>query len=161
MIHYFPCYCCMLSQRIWWVRAKFHRIESGFGFALVENLNISLSWVDFGSAFHTPPVLAECMHLVNADQIERRANDVPNSQAFLCWKLSTSEKDLSFYFFFFLKYVYLKIRQQVRVFYELAKWHPTLDSIPSFYEVKIFKKIALFIKLEFTKETFGFASNYK
>ena len=43
------------------MRAKFHRIESGFGFALVENLNISYSWVDFGSAFHTPPVLAECM----------------------------------------------------------------------------------------------------
>ena len=96
--------------------------------------------MDCGSAFHTPPVLAECMHLVNADQIERRVNDVPNSQAFLCWILSTSEKDLSFYFFFFLKYVYFKIRQQVRIFYELAKWHPTLDSIPSFYEVKIYKK---------------------
>ena len=58
-----------------------------------------------------------------------------------CWKLLTSEKDLSFYLFFFLlKYVYLKIRQQVRVFYELAKWHTTLDSIPSFYELKICKK---------------------
>ena len=76
------------------------------------------------------------MHALNADQIERRVNDVPNSQAFLCWKLLTSERDLSFYLF----YVYLKIRQQVRVFYELAKWHTTLDSIPSFYELKICKK---------------------
>ena len=70
------------------------------------------------------------------------------------------KRTLVFTSFFFLKYVYLKIRQQVRVFYELAKWHPTLDSIPSFYEVKIYKKkIALFIKLEFTKEKFGLASN--
>ena len=99
------------------------------------------------------------MHALNADQIERRVNDVPNSQAFLCSKLLTSERDLSFYLFFFLKYVYLKIRQQVRVFYELAKWHTTLDSIPSFYELKICKKIALFTKLEFTKEKFGLASN--
>ena len=76
------------------------------------------------------------MHALNADQIERRVNDVPNSQAFLCWKLLTSERDLSFYLF----YVYLKIRQQVRVFYELAKWHTTLDSIPSFYELKICTK---------------------
>ena len=76
------------------------------------------------------------MHALNADQIERRVNDVPNSQAFLCWKLLTSERDLSFYLF----YVYLKIRQQVIVFYELAKWHTTLDSIPSFYELKICTK---------------------
>ena len=130
----------------------FHRGFGGWELNFIESKAVlALHWSKT-SIFHkagwtvAPPFTHlrsfERMHLVHvyADQIKRRVNDVPNSQAFLCWKLSTSEKDLSFYFFFFLKYVYFKIRQQVRVFYELAKWHPTLDSIPSFYEVKIYKK---------------------
>ena len=114
---------------------------SCYGLKKIHTRNLITKKNSCGSKIPLPPITFLMVRpLVNADQIERRVNDVPNSQAFLCWKLSTSEKDLSFYFFFFLKYVYFKIRQQVRVFYELAKWHPTLDSIPSFYEVKIYKK---------------------
>ena len=115
-----PCFSPLLSSArvlmTWSIISQvtvvcFHRGFGGWELNFIESKAVlALHWSKT-SIFHkagwtvAPPFTHlqsfERMHLVNADQIKRRVNDVPNSQAFLCWKLSTSEKDLSFYFFFF------------------------------------------------------------